>query len=81
MTIEEAITVLNCVDAYGIANEAKKMAINILKKQIPKKTKETSLGTECSVCGSIVKIRSCARFAYCPYCGNKIDWTKEGAEE
>lgn len=45
-----------------------------LEKQIPKKTKETSFGTECSVCNSIVKIRGCAKFAYCPYCGNKIDW-------
>lgn len=54
--------------------EVMEMAIEALEKKIPKKTKETSLGTECSVCGSIVKIRACAKFAYCPYCGKKIDW-------
>lgn len=48
-----------------------------LGKQTPKETKHTHFGTECSVCGSLVTIRGCARLDYCPWCGQKIDWTKE----
>ena len=37
MTNEQAITVLKMVEAHGLAGEAKKMAIEALEKQIPKK--------------------------------------------
>lgn len=37
MTNEEAIMVLNMVEAHGLADEAKKIAVSALEKQIQKK--------------------------------------------
>lgn len=54
--------------------DALKIAIEALKKQVSRNTRHTSFGTECSVCGSLVVIRGCARFSYCPYCGQRICW-------
>lgn len=88
MTIEEAITVLNCVDAYGIANEAKKMAIKALEREISHTPKFDDVGNvygavkrTCTVCGDTVMISPAAmNFEYyCRKCGVKL--REEGAEE
>ena len=66
-------------------SEAFQIAINALEKQIPKKpiinhinTNEdvTEIEYTCSVCGTnFVELTPCEE--WCPYCGNKIDWSDE----
>ena len=70
---------------FGNQKEAFQMAINALEKQIPKKpiinhinTNEdvTEIEYTCSACGTnYVELTPCEEF--CPYCGNKIDWSDE----
>ena len=65
--------------------KANEMAIQALEKQIPKKpiinhinTNEdvTEIEYTCSACGTnYVELTPCEE--WCPYCGNKIDWSDE----
>ena len=65
--------------------EALEIGIQALEKQIPKKpiikhinTSEdaTEIEYTCSACGTnYVELTPCEEF--CPYCGNKIDWSDE----
>ena len=65
--------------------EALEIGIQALEKQIPKKpiinhinTNEdvTEIEYTCSACGTnYVELTPCEEF--CPYCGNKIDWSDE----
>ena len=65
--------------------ETRQEAIKALEKQIPKKpiinhinTNEdvTEIEYTCSACGTnYVELTPCEEF--CPYCGNKIDWSDE----
>ena len=91
MTESEAKEIVQKEKAYmdnhaGRAqSEAFQMAINALEKQIPKKpiinhinTNEdvTEIEYTCSACGTnYVELTPCEEF--CPYCGNKIDWSDE----
>ena len=55
-------------------DEAVKKAIEALKKQIPKKVKESSFGNinyyKCHECGEISGINA----EYCSCCGQKLEW-------
>ena len=75
-----------CDTSWGSSFEnAYRMAIQALEKQIPKKpiinhinTNEdvTEIEYTCSVCGTnFVELTPCEE--WCPYCGNKIDWSDE----
>lgn len=80
MTYEEALDEIQTymMDEYGCAKlslTALGKAVEAVNRQIPKKTRYTGFGMECSVCRSLVVIRGCARFSFCPYCGNRIDWS------
>lgn len=71
MTREEAITVLNMIEAHGsLAIQAKDMAINALKERKAGHWVNTadpgrSDNIVCSECG----YDSIADYKYCPYCG------------
>lgn len=89
MTEGEAIKELrdNIDLPFGVtvSDEASRMAIKALEKRIPKKpiinhinTNEdvTEIEYTCSVCGTnFVELTPCEE--WCPYCGNKIDWSDE----
>ena len=86
MTTEQAIMVLECVEAHGLADEAKQMAIEALKerktgKWIEKDGWDGDVYYDCSVCGeSWTTIEGTPwdnDMNYCPNCGAKM----EGAEE
>ena len=76
MTREEAIKVLNMVEAHGLADEAKRMAIEALEQE-PKTghwimTSDYYTGAygtidyvKCSCCGE----KSLEEGDFCPYCG------------
>lgn len=84
MTNEEAVMVLNMVEAHGLADEAKKMAISALEKQIPKKPliryENMGFGSPCET----FKIYGCPccreeldeATSFCQNCGQKIDWSE-----
>ena len=65
--------------------QALEIGVKALEKQIPKKpiinhinTNEdvTEIEYTCSVCGTnFVELTPCEE--WCPYCGNKIDWSDE----
>lgn len=57
-----------------------KVAIDALEKQVTKKPRKSPFGNECFECGSVLDFGSVARFSFCPYCGQAIDWSDDGAE-
>lgn len=88
MTREEAITVLNMVEAHGpLVIEAKKMAIEALKQPERKKGEwiecnnfvfdkflfDTNTFFRCSLCTHDVKRKT----KYCSACGAKMDLEEE----
>ena len=91
MTPEEAITELK--ESYVLTNgkingkplfESIEIAISAIKKQIPKKIEYVSDGDaedslvweyRCPVCEE--ELYKCNYYAYCPYCGQAIDWEDE----
>ena len=89
MTNEQAITVLNMIEAHGdLAIKAKELAIEALRKQIPQKadTKHqtwygiiTRLETfVCPNCkGSLYDEKRNVYHNYCPDCGQAIDWSDD----
>ena len=62
-----------------ISDEASRMAINALEKQIPKKPKDRYKtkyvwdSAYCPVCNCGIT----ARWVYCQCCGQKLDWSDE----
>ena len=95
MNPEEAITELK--ESYVLTNgkingkplfESIEIAISALKKQIPKKIEYVSDGDadgypvledRCPVCEEELDGRN--YLAYCPYCGQAIDWDDMDCEE
>ena len=89
MTESEANTILKAEIVHhpecSIFAEALGLAIQALEKQIQKKpiinhinTNEdvTEIEYTCSVCGTnFVELTPCEE--WCPYCGNKLDWSDE----
>ena len=75
MTREEAIKVLNMVEAHGLADEAKRMAIQALEQE-PKTghweykeiANSTITGYWCDNC----HIGSSKPYDFCPNCGAKM---------
>lgn len=87
MTYEEAITVLTMVEAHGLADEAKKIAIEALEKQTPKEVIHITFGDDApkALRGKIIA-RLCANcgeelapdnymLSYCANCGQALDWS------
>lgn len=73
MTNEQAITVLNMIEAHGdLAIKAKELAIKSLRKQIPRKCVKKDGYFVCSICRKLVVYDD----AYCAYCGKAIDWSE-----
>jgi len=91
MTNEEAIMVLGMVDAYGLADDAKQIAIKALEKQIPKKPEIVKTEPidndyrnggqiEIEVCQCRFMIGQFRKYKwaiYCPRCGQAIDWSED----
>lgn len=78
MTREEAIQVLNMVEAYGLADEAKHVAIEALEQEPVKYGEwEDVNGDEtawrCDQCKEI----SCCNDNFCPNCGADMRGDKE----
>ena len=73
MTNEQAITVLNMIEAHGdLAIKAKELAIEALRKQIPRKCVKKDGYFVCSICRKLVVYDD----AYCCNCGKAIDWSE-----
>lgn len=73
MTNEQAITVLNMIEAHGdLAIKAKELAIRALRKQIPRKCVKKDGYFVCSICRKLVVYDD----AYCCNCGKAIDWSE-----
>lgn len=73
MTNEQAITVLNMIEAHGVlAIKAKELAIRALRKQIPRKCVKKDGYFVCSICRKLVVYDD----AYCRNCGKAIDWSE-----
>ena len=93
MTIDEAIKELqeNIDLPFGVvvSDEASRMAINALEKQIPKKPNIEGDGYAdgqlvydtwiCPCCGQHYEV-DCDRYDYCPNCGQILDWSGADAE-
>ena len=90
MTYEEARKMLKeikpiPIDGFKIIADAYDMAIEALEKQIPKKPTRTNGGlsiakkdfyTKCQLCNhNIPGVVRDARMRFCPFCGQKIDWS------
>ena len=56
--------------------EAMKLAIEALEKQIPKKPRETRCALMCANCGHKITEKGCKKLGrlYCKKCGQAIDW-------
>lgn len=82
MTSERAIEILNPehrehYDSIETVNEACRMGMEALKKQIPKKpiekpTKSFFADLRCPNCKTLIGIQK-----YCKDCGQAIDWSDE----
>lgn len=80
MTKDEAIKVLKMVEAYGLADDAKRMAIKSLEQ--PDKHTATWqcvlrgdwIYEQCTSCGSLQDAIS----NYCPNCGAKMEESEDG---
>lgn len=74
MTEQEAI---EYIENHGhISDDVKDMAIKALEKQMPKKRDEMmglfgDIEYNCRVCGQLIEKNY---YAYCPTCGQKLDW-------
>ena len=92
MTCEEAITVLTMVEAHGLADEAKKMAIEALEKakatklikiafdmDAPKELRGKIVARLCANCGEEIVPDDYMR-PYCANCGQALDWSDECGE-
>ena len=71
-----------------LARKAVEEAIKALEKQVPKKIEYVSDGDaedslvceyRCPVCEE--ELYRCNYYAYCPYCGQAIDWDDMDCEE
>lgn len=79
MTIEEAIAHgREQLDVFGGEHaEFIKLSIEALEKQIPKKVDEDGWGwNECTVCHNRGDNLLSSKFMWCPYCGQKLDWSE-----
>lgn len=84
MTNEEAIqNLIQISRMYGHKwqQEACAIAIEAIKRQIPKKVKYDEYGKEegyphCPTCGGTL-INDFVGVAYCPNCGQNLDWEDE----
>ena len=75
MTLEEAVFVLNRIEAHGsLVIEAKKMAIEALRKQIPQRA--TIIDGEVAYCFKCKRIFGDS-YEYCPHCGQALDWSDD----
>ena len=81
MTNREAIEILKHEHDYAqllsYVNEALKLAISALEKQIPKKPRKTRCALMCSTCGHKITEIGCKKLhrLYCKKCGQAIDWS------
>lgn len=91
MTNEQAITVLNMIEAHGdLAIKAKELAIRALRKQIPQKAKAEYIAQggvitcfETHVCPNCDRnlyddeAGTTVYYDYCPDCGQALDWSDD----
>ena len=91
MTNEQAITVLNMIEAHGdLAIKAKELAIEALKKQILQKVKNQFISHNgvitcfeefvCPVCGYRISDGDGTveeYYDFCPGCGQALDWSDD----
>lgn len=83
MTREEAIQVLNMVEAHGLADEAKRMAIEALKDRPHGEWIDKGTYAECSICGAdsgtqFDGVQPVPRItSFCPDCGADMRGDKE----
>ena len=90
MTYQEVIKLLNSVTIYyggKCTRTALDIAIGALEKQIPKKLTRTNGGlsiakkdfyTKCQLCNhNIPGVVRDTRMRFCPFCGQKIDWSDD----
>ena len=91
MTPEEAVAFLSrYLDSEYYTdkcNEAHQIAVEALEKQIPKKPRRTNGGlsiarknfyTKCQLCNhNIPTVVRDARMKFCPFCGQRLDWSEE----
>ena len=91
MTNEQAITVLNMIEAHGdLAIKAKELAIRALRKQIPQKAKAEYIAQGGVItCFETHVCPNCDRnlyddeagitvyYDYCPDCGQALDWSDD----
>lgn len=69
MTNKEAIRVLNMVEAHGLADEAKKLAIKALEERPQGEwIRISAKAFKCKDCNYVTDIK----YPYCPICGNKM---------
>ena len=73
MTIEEAIEILKY--HYG---EQFDIDIEALEKRLPKEVVFDRVYKRCSSCGETPMY---FHYSYCPYCGQKLKWSKGQEEE
>nr|DAE37738.1 MAG TPA: RimK-related lysine biosynthesis protein, Probable-dependent amine/thiol ligase family Amino-group [Bacteriophage sp.] len=92
MTAEEAIEILHPdttaqtllrIEYYGgfkeAVDDACLVACEALKKQIPKKPRETRCALMCASCGHKITEKGCKKLHrnYCKKCGQRILWEDE----
>lgn len=73
-----------CDTSWGSSFEnAYRMAIKALEKQIAKKPRFFAFNYYCSGCGNLVGNSEFEwrRFKYCDACGQKLDWSGEQEDE
>lgn len=76
MTRQEAISVLNMVEAHGdIVIEAKKKAIEALSQPVRKNGKWIDVRDYCGefLCSNCHEINRNNFYKYCPYCGAEME--------
>lgn len=74
MTPQEAIRELsydNTAYSGKCTKEVRETAINALEKQIPKNCKRIGATQLKCICGAVIRLHR-----YCPYCGQKLDWSE-----
>ena len=78
MTYEESLECFEKLRKSTLFNEADKVAMKAILKQIPKKPigdSRTVPHYKCPDCGSTVQLyRNSMRFPYCSNCGQALKW-------
>lgn len=89
MERSEAKEIIEALHLYDIQSyswkkvrEAIEVAIEALETQIPKTPYAIDGKNECPVCGcediEQLDVSGICEMPYCPCCGQKIDWSKDG---